>query len=86
MLDRLYNEPTALLNRAVTKTQPAGPVRAAVQKAASGAASAAKAAAPVAGEDWLRFMSGGQAYRVHPEDADKVRERDPGAKFDQPQQ
>lgn len=82
LLDKLYNSPEELLNRAATKAAPAGAVKAAVQDVVSGAGTVAKKAAPVAGENLLRFQgSDGGVYFTPADKKDEILKKDPGAKF-----
>lgn len=90
IFDKLYNEPTALLNRAISKSAGPGVVRQAAQavrdvaKTATKAAGGAIANTPASGPDtnsWVRVQaSNGKAYFVHPEDLDEAKKRDPGLK------
>jgi hypothetical protein len=85
-IDKVYNSPESLLNRAVEKSAPSSATKQAVQKAVGAAGTAAKAGAAVAGEklakdDWALFKSSdGQIYRVHPEDLAEAQKRDPKGK------
>lgn len=82
IFDKFYNSPEALLNRAASKAAPAGAVKAAVQDVVSGAGTVAKKAAPVAGENLLRFQgSDGGVYFTPADKKDEILKKDPGAKF-----
>jgi hypothetical protein len=82
-VDKVYNSPESLLNRAVEKSTPPSTTKKVVQAAAEVVGKTAKAGAAVAGEglaqnDWALFRSSdGNTYRVHPEDLDEVKKRDP---------
>ena len=81
IVDKLYNAPEELLNRAVAKSVPAGPVKQVVQQVAPTVGKAAKAAAGVAGENILTFTaSDGSVHKVNADQWGKVKEMDPGAK------
>lgn len=83
LLDKLYNSPEALLNRAVSKSAPAGPVKAAIQKVAPAAASSFRTGTAAVGSEagqWIKVKAGdGQTYEVHPEDLPELQKRDPAA-------
>jgi hypothetical protein len=85
-VDKVYNSPESLLNRAVEKSAPPSATKQVVQKAAGVVGKTAKAGAAVAGEglaknNWALFRSSdGNTYRVHPEDLEEVRKRDPQGK------
>jgi len=81
--DKIYNDPTALLNRAVGKVDPS--MASMVARESAGAAgSAVKTAIPAAGAgvgNWIRIEGGdGKSREVHPDDLMNYLERDPKAK------
>jgi len=78
-LDKIYNSPESLLNRAVSKVEPAGPVKAAAQNVAEGAGIVAKKSAPAVGTI-LFTASDGSVRKVNEDQWEKVKEIDPGAK------
>ena len=83
LLDKLYNDPTALINRAVRKEAPPGAIKAAAKDIASGAGTAAKKGVAVAGEKILYFTSSdGKLHAAPANQKDAVLEKYPGAKFE----
>lgn len=81
IVDKLYNAPEELLNRAISKSAPAGPVKQAVQTAASATGAAAKKAAPVVGANMVRFLaSDGSVHEVNKDQLDDAKKIDPGLK------
>ncbi len=78
LLDKLYNEPAALLTRAVEKSATPGSVEAALKDIVSGAGATTKQALPVAGRI-LFTASDGSVHQVNEDQWDKVKEIDPGA-------
>jgi hypothetical protein len=78
-IDKIYNSPESLLNRAVSKTEPAGPVKAAVQDIASGAGTVAVKSAPAVGSIMFR-ASDGSVRKVNEDQWPEVQKIDPGAK------
>lgn len=78
-IDKIYNSPESLLNRAVSKSEPAGPVKAAVQDIASGAATVTQKAAPAVGSIMFRG-SDGLVHKVNEDQWEKVKEIDSNAK------
>jgi hypothetical protein len=83
LLDKLYNEPTALLTRAIEKSAPPSAVKAAAKDIVSGAGAVAKEVAPVAGRVFFT-ASDGSVHQVNADQWDKVQEIDPGAKQVEP--
>lgn len=79
VVDKVFNNPKSLLNRAVSKATPAGPVKAAIQDIASGAATVAQKAAPAVGSIMFRG-SDGLIHKVNEDQWEKVKEIDPNAK------
>jgi len=83
--DKIYNDPTALLNRAVAKVDPSMASMAG-REAAQAAGSTAKTAIPAATSGagrWVRVQGGdGKTREVHPEDMAEYLKRDPNAKAD----
>jgi hypothetical protein len=78
IVDKLYNEPVALLNRAVAKAEP-GPVRKAATAVASAAGAAAKEAAPATGALMIRFIaSDGSTHEVPVNKFQEAKKLDPG--------
>lgn len=74
IIDKLYNDPTALLNRAITKS--AGPGLASEAAPVAGAAVKTATAQPVG--QWVKMIINGKPVEVHPEDASEAEKR--GAK------
>lgn len=83
--DKIYNDPVALLNRAVDKVNPSMASMVA-KDVAQNVGSAAKTALPTATAGagrWVRVQGGdGVAREVHPEDLGEYLKRDPSAKAD----
>lgn len=78
ILDRIYNSPEALLNRAVAKTTPAGPIRKTI---AAGVDSLLHGNIAAAGGRWIAMQDGqGNQYEIHPEDVPEAQKRDPSLK------
>lgn len=81
VLDKLYNAPEELLNRAVAKSAPPGPIKKAVQAGFRAGTPIAEAATGVAGENLVRFIaSDGSVHEVNSSELDKAKEIDPGLK------
>jgi len=71
IVDKLYNDPTALLNRAIGKS--AGPGLAEQAAPVAGAAIKTATAQPVG--TWVRMMMNGKPVEVHPEDVSEAQKR-----------
>lgn len=79
LVDKIYNSPESLLNRAVAKSEPAGPVKSAAQAIASGAGTVAAKAAPAGGSIMFRASDG--SIRTAPEDQwEAIQKVDPNAR------
>jgi hypothetical protein len=82
LLDRIYNAPEEILNRAVSKGGTPSMPKVVAQEAVKLGSAAAKKAAPVAGENLLRFIgSDGQVYFTPESKKEDVLKKDPAAKF-----
>jgi len=57
VLDKLYNDPVSLLNRAVTKAAPEGAIKATAKKSVRAAGAVAEKAAPALGGELARSQS-----------------------------
>ena len=83
LLDKIYNDPASILERAVRKNIPDGPVKSAVKDIVSGAGTVAKEAIPAAGAAVGRITfvgSDGRKYNAPASAWEKVQQADPGAK------
>jgi len=84
IIDKLYNSPVELLNRAVSKSAEAGPIKQAVQKVVEKTAPIAKVATGVAGEEIGKTItftaSDGSVHKVNADQWPQVQKIDPGAK------
>lgn len=84
IIDKLYNAPEELLNRAISKSAPAGPIKQVVQKVAGKAGDVAKAGAGVAGENIANAVtftaSDGSVHTVNADQIDAAKKIDPGLK------
>jgi hypothetical protein len=75
LFDKWYNSPESLLNRAVKKSQPAGPVKAAAQTVAKKVRENAGAIGGFTGANGVLMLSpDGQPVSMHPEDVDKAKQ------------
>lgn len=83
LADKIYNEPAAILNRAVGKNIPDGAVKSAAKDLARGAGTAIKESIPAVGAAAGRIAftaSDGRKYQVPASAWEKVQQADPGAK------
>jgi hypothetical protein len=81
ILDKLYNEPTAMLNRAVSKSTPAGPVKKVAQAVGSAASKALENAPAAAGSAIVRFQtSDGTVREINSDQLPEAQKIDPGGK------
>ena len=83
LADKIYNDPAAILNRAVRKSAPDGAITAAAKDLVSGAGTVIKKATPAAGAGVGRmvFVGGdGRKYLGDPAKWDQIQQADPGAK------
>lgn len=76
--DKIYNDPAAILNRAVSKATPDTALGSAVKATVSGAGAVAKKAAPVVGSIWFR-ASDGSIRTANADQWDEIQKVDPGA-------
>jgi hypothetical protein len=81
IIDKLYNEPTAMLNRAVSKAAPAGPVKKAAQAVAGAASKALENAPAAAGSAIVRVRtSDGTTREINSDQLPEAQKIDPGLK------
>lgn len=83
MADKIYNDPASILERAVRKNIPDGPVASAAKDVVSGTATVTKKAIPAAGAGIGRmvFIGGdGKKYLGDPAKWDQIQQADPAAK------
>lgn len=74
VIDKLYNSPEALLNRAVSKSAPAGPVKQVVQKATNAVTKNAANIGGFTGEQGVLMLGPNGPVMMHPEDVDKAKQ------------
>jgi len=80
-VDAWWNSPHELLNQAIAKSAPAGPVKEAIQAGFRAGTPIAKAAAGVAGENLVRFVaSDGSTHEVNADQLDAAKKIDPDLK------
>jgi len=81
IVDKLYNEPVALLNRAVAKSAPDSAVTKALKAGTAVLGKTAKETAPVAGANFVRFTaSDGSVHIVNEDQLEKAKKIDPDLK------
>jgi hypothetical protein len=80
-LDKIYNAPEELLNRAVSKSATPGPVKNVVQNAVKSGTESAGTAGAIAGSNLIRFIaSDGSVHSVNADQLDAAKQIDPGLK------